>query len=283
MISDTEIDAVAPWDWSFGTVDVTVTTPGGISGTSISDQYTYFSPPTVTSVSPQCGSPDGGTEITITGTGFTGAMGVFFDNIPAESFFANGDTEIDAISPQMKESTGYEDVRVVNSAGISQSSPADYYSYAAIITGVSPISGPANGGNIVTITGACLTGATKVVFGCEKSTDTDCMPATEYSLVNDNMINAVVPGYKSAGSYNIVVTNAAGDNNGDVYYRFLPVVTRVFPVSGPQSGTNTVTITGSGFSDAGGVYFGNTESPAVSVINNENIIAEVPPGSARHR
>jgi hypothetical protein len=52
-----------------GTVDVTVTTANGESATSSADRFAYGAP-TVTSVSPNSGPKTGGTEVTITGTGF---------------------------------------------------------------------------------------------------------------------------------------------------------------------------------------------------------------------
>ena len=48
--SATQITATAPAG-SAGTVDVTVTTPGGTSATSAADQFTYVAPPTITSIS----------------------------------------------------------------------------------------------------------------------------------------------------------------------------------------------------------------------------------------
>ena len=69
---------------SAGTVDVTVTTPGGTSATNIDDQFTYVAPipvPTVTGISPTSGSTVGGTSVTITGTELTGASAVHFGSM----------------------------------------------------------------------------------------------------------------------------------------------------------------------------------------------------------
>ena len=54
--SATSITATSPAG-SAGTVDVTVTTPGGTSATSSADHFTYVAAPTVTGVSPNAG-PD---------------------------------------------------------------------------------------------------------------------------------------------------------------------------------------------------------------------------------
>lgn len=75
--SNTQITATSPAN-AAGTYDVTVTTPGGTSVTSESDQYTYVSAPTVTSISPTAGPAAGGTSVVITGTNFTGATAVTF-------------------------------------------------------------------------------------------------------------------------------------------------------------------------------------------------------------
>jgi hypothetical protein len=76
-----------------GTVDVTVTTAGGTSATSVNDQFTYTALPTVTGVSPTTGSGAGGTSVTITGTNFTGATNVNFGGFAAASFTVNSATD----------------------------------------------------------------------------------------------------------------------------------------------------------------------------------------------
>ena len=56
-----------------GTVDVTVTTPGGTSATSSADHFTYMAAPTVTGRQPECRTPGGTTGVTVTGTNLSGA------------------------------------------------------------------------------------------------------------------------------------------------------------------------------------------------------------------
>jgi len=64
--SDSTITAVSPE--GTGTVDVTVTTPDGVSAIGPADQFTFVPAPVVTSVSPPAGPEAGGTEVTITVT-----------------------------------------------------------------------------------------------------------------------------------------------------------------------------------------------------------------------
>jgi DNA-binding beta-propeller fold protein YncE len=123
--SENSITAVSPA--GTGTVDVTVTTAAGTSPTSSADQFTYA--PTVTKVEPNRGSPGGGTTVTITGTGFTGATAVRFGATSAKSFTVNSATSITAVSPRVKV-TGTVDVTVTTTAGTSPTSSADQFTFS---------------------------------------------------------------------------------------------------------------------------------------------------------
>lgn len=96
--SDTQITAVAPA--GTGNVNVTVTTPGGVSGTGPGNVFYYGAPqPVLTGVTPSAGPEAGGTSVTITGSDFSGASAVLFGTVPATSFTVVNSGEITAISP----------------------------------------------------------------------------------------------------------------------------------------------------------------------------------------
>ena len=126
--------------------------------------YTYVAAPTVSAVSPNAGPTVGGTSVTITGTGFTGATAVSFGTTSAASFTVTSGTSITATSPA---GSGTVDVKVTTIGGTSATGAADGFTYIAMpaVTGLAPASGPAAGGTVVTITGANLSGATAVKFG----------------------------------------------------------------------------------------------------------------------
>jgi hypothetical protein len=97
--------------------------------------------PAVTGVSPVSGPAGGGTAVTITGSGFTGATGVSFGSAAAESFTVNGDTSITAVSPA---GSGTVDVTVSKPSGTS--SPAVQFTYLSAFGGkytVTPLADPA--------------------------------------------------------------------------------------------------------------------------------------------
>jgi alpha-tubulin suppressor-like RCC1 family protein len=122
--SDTSLTAVSPA--GTGAVDVTVTTPSGTSATSPGDRFTYG--PTVTKVEPNHGSPSGGTTVTITGTGFTGATAVRFGASNAATFTVNSATSVTAVSPKAMGALTV-DVTVTTPAGTSPTSSADQFTY----------------------------------------------------------------------------------------------------------------------------------------------------------
>jgi hypothetical protein len=138
--SATSITATSPAG-SAGVVDVTVTTPNGTSATSATDQFTYFVPPAVTSITPNNGPIGGATSVTITGANFTGATAVRFGTATA-SFTVNGATQITATSPAG--SAGAVDVTVRTSGGTSATSAADQFTYGAARTWVSGVGDDAN-------------------------------------------------------------------------------------------------------------------------------------------
>jgi hypothetical protein len=106
---------------------VIVTGPGGSSANVPADIYTYTqAAPAITSISPSSGPTAGGTTVTITGSGFTGATRVAFGGLAATSFNVVSATQITAVSPAQ---TGAHYVIVTTPAGSSANVPADIYTY----------------------------------------------------------------------------------------------------------------------------------------------------------
>src|ERR1700712_2481867 len=102
------------------------------------------SPPVVTGVSPVSGPPAGGTVVTVTGSGFTGVTEVSFGGNPGSTVILLSDTRLTVVAPG---GTSVVDVTVTGPDGTSAITAADRYAYGtALVTGVSPVSGPSGGG-----------------------------------------------------------------------------------------------------------------------------------------
>ena len=137
-----------------------VTTPGGSNAANT--LFTYQVPaPTVTAISPNSGTTAGGTNVTITGTNFTGATGVTIGGAAATGVTVVSATSITATTPAG--SAGTASVVVTTPGGSNAANTLFTYQVPApTVTAISPNSGTTAGGTTVTITGTNFTGATAV-------------------------------------------------------------------------------------------------------------------------
>jgi hypothetical protein len=269
----TQISLTSPGG-AAGPVSVTVTAPGG---TSNAGTFTYVAAPTVSSVTPGSGPASGGTAVTITGTGFTGATDVNFgsSDITAANFTVNGaGTQISLTSPGG--AAGPVSVTVTAPGGTSNAGTFTYVA-APTVSSVTPGSGPASGGTAVTITGTGFTGATDVNFGSSDIT------AANFTVNGaGTQISLTSPG-GAAGPVSVTVTAPGGTSNAGTFtYVAAPTVSSVTPGSGPASGGTAVTITGTGFTGATDVNFGSSDIKAANftVVNDGKITLTSPGGAA---
>ncbi|MBT0768317.1 IPT/TIG domain-containing protein [Kineosporia sp. J2-2] len=273
VVGDTTITAVTPAHGA-GAADVTVTTADG--GTSAAGTvFTYLGAPAVTGLSPSSGSVTGNNTVTVTGAGFTPGSTVAFGAIPATVVAVNGTTGITVTAPA---GTGTVDVRVTTAGGVSPNTGADDYTYVGtpVVSGLSPIAGDAGGGEQVSITGSGFIGVTGVDFGGTAATTVDRR--------SDTLIVATTPAH-AAGAVNVHVTTTLGGTSADApanRYTFVagPAVTGIAPSSGSTAGGTLVTVSGSGFTGATGVRFGNLAAGSPTVVNDNQITAVAPAGAA---
>ena len=143
---DTQITAVTP-PHSTGTVNVTITTPGGTSANTTSNKYTYTNSPVVTGISPVSGPPEG-TMVTITGMGFTGATDVKFGTISPGWWAVDNDMQITAY--YLPDTPGtMVNITVITPEGTSATSTADRFTYTGVPVTIesSQLSSSTNGGD----------------------------------------------------------------------------------------------------------------------------------------
>ncbi|AVT35937.1 IPT/TIG domain-containing protein [Plantactinospora sp. BB1] len=234
----TSLTAVTPAN-PVGPAAVVVTTPGGSAAPL---DYTYLadgSDADITGLTPTSGPTSGGTTVTITGTGLTGAVGVDFNGLPGTDFTIDpAGTTITVVTPPNP--AGPALVEVVFPAGRVT---APTFSYVApTITSIVPNTGPSTGGTSVTITGTGLTGATGVTFGDNPGTDLVVDPS------GTSLTVTTPPGAPGPVDVTVLIPGAdAVAPNGFTYQAVAPTASAIDPDSGPQSGGQTVTITGTGF------------------------------------
>ena len=273
--SNASITATAPAGTGGSRVDITVTGPGGTSGLSAADQFTYG--PVVTGVGPGSGPQRGGTVVSVRGAGFSGATAVHFGSIPATTFTVNSATLITATSPAGTPASVA--VTVTAPGGTSPPTTADLFTYIAAapaVSGVSPASGPAAGGTVVTVTGASFTGASTVSFGG--------VPATTFTVNSAGSITATAPPGTAGSVVGVTVTGPGGTStvNASDSFSYGPLVTSVTPHSGSHLGGTIVTLNGVGLTGATAVNFGGTAVTSGFTVNSAGtqIVVAAPPGVA---
>jgi len=94
---------------------------------------TFDSVPTVTNVAPPTGPVGGGTFVNVTGSHFTGVLGVKFDDTDATSYTVVSSTEINATAPAGS-AAGPVHVRVITPSGISAATTSDVFTYTGPAT-----------------------------------------------------------------------------------------------------------------------------------------------------
>ena len=276
VVNDNSITVVSPA--GTGTVDVTVTTPGGTSPTNQpADQFTYDAAPVVSSISPAFGPAAGGKSVTVTGTGFTGATAVEFGTVPGTSFVVNSDTSITVTAPA---GTSPVDVTVITPGGTSTTSAADVFTYGPTVTGLSPANGPFGGGETVVVSGTGFTGATAVLFSGLAPGKFTVDSATQITVTQS-------PGSGSP-TLEVQVTTAAGGTSpknppNDVFtLGNAPTVKAISPNAGTTAGGTTVTITGTNLTNVTNVQFGGVTATSFAPVKDSTtqITAVSPPEAA---
>jgi formylglycine-generating enzyme required for sulfatase activity len=157
-----------------------------------------FCPATIDSVTPLQGGTQGGTVISITGTGLATTSSVRIGGVAC--------TNVNVLTPTLVRATtppgavGEASIAVTTAGGTSlASTPFSYVQQQ--ITSIVPNSGPYAGGTPIVIAGQFLAGATSVTVGG--------VPCTNVVSVSATQVTAVTPA-GSVGAVDVVITGAKG-------------------------------------------------------------------------
>lgn len=223
--------------------------------------------PSISGFSPTSGSA--GTNVTVTGSDFTGVSSVTFNGAPA-AFTVGSASQITATVPAAATSGP---IAVTTSGGTATS--ASSFTVTAppatpTISSFSPTSGAV--GATVTINGTNLGGATAVSFNGT---------AAAFSVVSASQLTATVPAGATSGP--ISVTNAEGTGTSAGSFAVVvpaPTISDFSPTSGPVG--TSVSIHGTGFAGTTSVVFKNRPA-AFTVVSDTEITATVPDGARSGR
>ena len=272
-----------------GPVDITVTNPGGLKDMT-PGAYTYElpeppTPPVVAGISPADGPAEGGVLAVVTGEGFAGTPTVTFGSIASPTVNVAASNVLTAVVPAGTPGSTV-DVTVTNPSGLSDtleqgfSYQTEAGSQPLAVAAVIPAQGPADGGTVVTVTGAGFVAGTTVAFGT--------YDAQTVTFVSPGVLTAVAPA-APAGLTDIVVERP--DKQKVIAYNaFLfttstpgvssPSVTSVSPGVGPLGGGTLVEVHGAAFAPGASVSFGAKASADVTFVSPALVVAKAPPASA---
>jgi hypothetical protein len=215
VVSATQLTATVPA--GSGTVDATVSTPGGASATSAADRFAYVLP-TVSSVSTNAGPLVGGQTITIHGTNLTGAFLVAFGTAETGDVTVVSDTELIVTTPP--NDAGIVDVVVTTPRATSAVTAGDRYTYDPVpfVSGLGPDDGPLSGGTVVQLYAWGFgSGPITVKFGARR--------ATSVKRLSDFELLVTSPAGSSPGWVDVTVTTPGGTSLAyadDVFYYDAP-------------------------------------------------------------
>ena len=228
------------------------------SNISFCGQTAIFSSPKINSVQPTSGPVIGGTEITISGVGFSSLgintqVTIYFNLNNIQTTISGtiiNDTTILANTPNVSSIGGGEYIVTVSYNSETLMCGSLIFSYYGNMTSISPPQGPVTGGNLATIYGTGLPTNGFIAIS------NNIIP---YNGTSTTEITFTVPAQSLnyiTGTYYVSVTNVSGK----LAYTYLPQITQFVPNSASYQINTQVTISGYGFNNVNQIHFALTNS-----------------------
>ncbi len=233
-----------------------------VSGQLSPNAYFNYGVPGITSVSPNHGPAAGGVEITVGGTNF-GTSGTLTLNGQTVTPTSYSNTQIKFMLPAGQ---GTNNSIVVGVSG--QNSAAVLFSYdGPMLFSASPNHGPTIGGVEISLIGTNFGTSGIVTFNGQ------VVSSTTYS---NTVVKFMLPA--GQGTNNPIQVNVDGQNTSPLSFGYDdPIITNIFPATGPSTGGTTITLSGSNFGTNGTVTIGGQNCSIVSCSHTQ-IVCTSPAG-----
>jgi hypothetical protein len=248
--------------------------------------------PQIYALTPNAGPFEGGTRVTISGTGFQSPVQVLFDDVQAQVVTTTY-TEIVCISPSITptapQTVVTASVTVTNISNGKVSNSVDFrYGVTMFISGFTPMEGPADAATTVTIFGQGFVSPVSVVTAGGVAWDVQTVAGTEIVVKTKPLDTAHVC---DGGSTGFTVTNINSSQNADSPGSFAfrgvhPLITSVqiglnnlFAQCGGTCvacSTQTFTIHGTGFQTTSAMTVtldsegGGSVGPLIATVTDPN-------------
>lgn len=260
-------------------VDVRVINPDLQEG-SLFSGFEYKLPegpaPGVLVVSPAQGHRNGGTVVTVNGTGFVDGAIMRIGGATASGVVVVNGSAITGTSPPG--SPGPSVVEVVNPDGQTGRLAAGfiYEVPQPVVSAILPALGPQVGGTTVFITGRDFQQGAQVFFAG--------VLAASININSSSSITCVSPPGLGGTNATLQVTNLDGRSHSlPAAFRYNPPsgpppsIALIDPSQGSTAGGATLTITGQGFVVGSTVFFGQSSATSVARLSDSSLTAIAPP------
>lgn len=249
--------------------------------------------PTVAAFSPTKGTAAGGTKVTLIGSdlgaitqiAFTQGVGLATNLAVAgdqKSMTCNSPARDPRVADPNSDTTGtiiasYPPTGVISMYGFV------YLGTSPVVLSIQPPNGPAAGGNIVSIFGTNLVGAS-VTFNGNAATGVTVAAGVPGDPDQPDVITCTVPSGVAGTRVSVVVT--VGDKADTINYNYVPSaapppprVSSMTPTQGPLAGGTVVTFRGRNLEQIVSVTFAGVSATNLGFSQDGNLTCTTPAGS----
>ena len=272
LLPNGTLSAIAP-PHAVGYVDVTILNENG--QVQLEDAFYYYERLEVLGIAPAASSIDGGIEATLSGKGLRADSRVIFGGRAAEVLRDESGQLLTVSVPRGAE-VGAVDITVSNENGeTSLDQGFIYYDESQSgfgVIGITPQSGPVQGGNQVTVVGSGFTDDTQVLFGTRSAS---CQRSSASTM------NCTIPA-SAPGEVEVNVSQGGQTLSSPVNYTYYQDIelTAVFPDRGSIAGGTLIELIGRGFEEGMEVTLGEQTLQDLVIVNNELARGVTPSASA---
>ncbi|MCK0208669.1 putative Ig domain-containing protein [Starkeya koreensis] len=255
---------------------ITATDDDGAAGEADYTLVVAAPAPTISAITPSAGPTTGGTSVTITGAGLSGATAVTFGGAAGTDLVVSSDASLTVKTPARV--AGAVDVAVTAPGG--SATEEDGFTYQAVTLTLQPAAGAVAGG----VVGTSYTGVTFTASGGQAPYSYSVPPGdlpAGLSLASGTGVLSGTPTSVETATFTVTATDNLG-NSGSADYSIAvapaaPTIGTLTPSTGPSTGGTSVTITGGGLAGATSVTFGGVEGTDLSVASDASLTVKSPP------
>jgi len=246
-------------------------------------------PVTVSSITPSSGPGKGGTTVTVEGSNFIGVSKVKFGTADATHVTIYSDSKLTAESPAATDDL--VQIQVAVPSVTFDATGGNTFSYAPVVTTVTPNIGPFYGGTSVTVTGLALSDKYTFSFGGNPATSVKCSSSVTCTMVTPAVNTAIVcnPGPLGAciippppGLVAVQAIAPVGKSPSANLFTYQPLTINEFsPTAGPTTGSGvTVQVWGTSLKNGMTVNFGTLTATASDCDGSETCVVTLPPAKS---